>query len=231
VQFQNQSIAALDNRLDKDRVEFVRWGYAAADEQCDRFFVALQVARNKNAYDAAELSALNSFVTPGMGLLKAGATAVGIVGGAFGFATATSLNYAKFMLLTEYNTEIQDLVHSAKNQYKKKVNDDQLVYPEMSLADAYSIIGGYHWYCTLPGIDSLARAALSTGVAATAPVQSNAGAPPSPLAAPARRRAPPRALGLAAPAPPPFRPPGVGTATGGRAARPSVPIPQITVVR
>jgi hypothetical protein len=228
VQFQNQAQTDLTKLFDKERVEFVKWGYAAADEQCDRFFVALQVARNKSAYEAAELSALNTLVTPGMGLLQAGAKAVGIAGGAFGFATATNLNYSKFMLLTEYNTEIQDLVHSAKNKYKQNVDDTHLVEPRMSLADAYSIVGGYNWYCTLPGIDSLARAALSTGAAATALVESKNAERPVPSApSPSARRMP----GLAAPAPRPVAPPEFGATPGAGGARPSVIIPQITVVR
>ncbi|MBV8494868.1 MAG: hypothetical protein JO162_15480 [Alphaproteobacteria bacterium] len=218
-----------------DRTEFVRLGYAYADEQCDQFFIALQIARNKNSYDAAELSALNTFVTPGMGLLHAGAKAVGIVGGLFGFGTASLLNYSKFMLLTEYNAELQDLVHSAMSAYKKQVEDTNLVIPGMSLYDAYAVIAGYAWQCTLPGIDSLARTALSTGAQATAPLQKTpaAGAAAANAAAaavaPAARFAPaPPRLGFApAPPPPPPPPPGFVAPAPGHSVIP----PQITVIR
>jgi len=77
-----------------NRVEFVKLGYAYADQQCDQFFIALQGARNKNSYEAAELAALTAVVTPGMSLLHAGAKAVGIVGGVLGFGTASLLNYS-----------------------------------------------------------------------------------------------------------------------------------------
>jgi len=205
----------LANFANMDRAEFVRLGYAYSDQQCDQFFVALQIARNKNDYEAAELAALNTLVTPGMTLLHAGAKAVGIVGGFFGFGTATLLNYSKFMLLTEYNAELQDLVHSAKRTYKQQVDEHNLVTPGMSIYDAYAVIGGYAWQCTLPGIDSLARSALSTGAAATSPVEKKTTSRVAP-AAPAPSRFRP------APAPPPPPPPAAG--------RGVIP-PQITVIR
>ena len=202
-----------------DRTEFVKLGYAYADEQCDKFFIALQAARNNNSYEAAELAALNAFVTPGMGLLHAGAKAVGIVGGLFGLGTASLLNYSKFVLLTEYNAELQDLVHSAMHAYKQQVDEHHLLAPGMSIYDAYSIIAGYAWQCTLPGIDSLARSALSTGKRTTGPVQKE---PPAAVIAPAPAPrfapAPPPRVGFA-PAPPPPAP-----------SRSVIP-PQITVTR
>jgi len=155
-----------------------------------------------------------------MTLLSAGAKAVGITGGFFGFGTATYLNYGKIMLLTEYNTELQDLVHNAMVTYKEQVNSEKNVNSSMSIYDAYSVIGGYAWLCTLPGIDSLARSALSTGAEATAPVPKKpAGAPAVPAVPP-----PPPRRALVAPAPPPALP-------GPGAVSPSVVVPQITVVR
>jgi hypothetical protein len=202
-----------------DRAEFVKLGYAYVDEQCDQFFIALQIARNKNSYQASELSALNAFVTPGMGLLHAGAKAVGIVGGLFGFGTASLLNYSKFILLTEYNAELQDLVHSAMHAYKKQVDENTLVTPGMSIYDAYAVIAGYAWQCTLPGIDSLARSALSTGAQTTGPVEKK----PAPPFAPALPPPPPPRRGFA-PAPPS---PPLAAPTPGRSVIP----PQITVTR
>ena len=200
-----------------DRADFVRLGYSYSDERCNKFFIELQVARNKNSYDAAELSALASVVTPGMTLLHAGATAVGITGGFFGFGTATALNYGKIMLLTEYNVELQDLVHSAMIKYKDKINKDSILNSSLSLYDAYSIVGGYAWLCTLPGIDSLAHSALVTGTEkmSTGAPAAPAAAPPSPAAARAARSLPPR-LGVAAPP---------------AASSTSVTIPQVRVER
>lgn len=215
--------AELVNNFDRmPRADFVKLGYAYADEQCDRFFVALQLARNNNSYEAAELAALNAVVTPGMGLLHAGAKAVGIVGGLFGFGTASLLNYSKFILLTEYNAELQDLVHSAKDAYKKDVADHTLVTPGMSLYDAYNIIRGNAWYCTLPGIDSLARSALSTGKETTAPVEKKSTADTGGTAAGAPL---PQRFRFGPPPPPPPPPGAAGAATT------AVIPPQITVRR
>jgi hypothetical protein len=161
-----------------DRVSLVKLGYALSDDQCDRFFAALQVARNKNEYNAAQIAALTAFVTPTMTALDAGAKAIGITGGVFGFGTTSALNYSKYVLLTQYNVELQDLVHSAKNKYKQSVDTAKSVSAGMDLSDAYIIIKGYAWLCTLPGIDSLARSALSTGTQATGQVTSGASPPP-----------------------------------------------------
>ena len=199
-----------------NRVEFVKLGYAYADQQCNEFFIALQGARNKNSYEAAELASLTAVVTPGMSLLHAGAKAVGIVGGVLGFGTASLLNYSKYILLTEYNAELQDLVHSAMHAYKQQVDDTNLVTPTMSLYDAYAIIAGYAWQCTLPGIDSLARSAISTGAKTTGPVPKDTASRIAP--APAFR---------GAPAPPPPPPPGAPPPSPNRSVIP----PQITVVR
>ncbi len=110
-------------QLDKmDRGELVKLGYAYADERCDKFFIELQIARNKNSYEAAELAAFSAFAIPGMTLLNAGAKAVGIVGGLFAFGTASYLNYGQIMLLMQYNSELQDLVQSAMLTYKQQMN-------------------------------------------------------------------------------------------------------------
>ncbi len=95
---------------------------AYADERCDKFFIELQIARNKNSYEAAELAAFSAFAIPGMTLLNAGAKAVGIVGGLFAFGTASYLNYGQIMLLMQYNSELQDLVQSAMLTYKQQMN-------------------------------------------------------------------------------------------------------------
>jgi hypothetical protein len=201
VQFNSTELAKLPNLT---RVSLVKLGYALSDDQCDRFFAALQVARNKNEYNAAQIAALTAFVTPTMTALDAGAKAIGITGGVFGFGTTTALNYSKYVLLTQYNTELQDLVHSAKIQYKKTVDANNSVTSTMDLSDAYIIIKGYAWLCTLPGIDSLARSALSTGAQATGaakpgapPTPSSPPPPPPPGQAPAPRLAPAQAGGAA----------------------------------
>jgi hypothetical protein len=57
-----------------------------------------------------------------MTLVHAGLVPTGIVGGAFGAAATTALNYSQFALLTEYDAELQDLVHAAQNNYKSQVD-------------------------------------------------------------------------------------------------------------
>jgi hypothetical protein len=209
--FQNE-VAQL-NKM--DRTELVKLGYAYADERCEKFFIDLQVARNRNAYQASELAAFSAFATPGMTLLHAGAKAVGIVGGLFAFGTATYLNYGQIMLLLQYNAELQDLVGGAMITYKQQLN--RQINSSISLYDAYSIIAGYAWLCTLPGIDSLAHSALSTGAKTTAAVK------------PSTSFSLPSAL---APGPPAAAASGASDALPPRAGgSPSIVIPQIRVVR
>jgi len=141
--------------------DLVNYGYAYVDNQCNVFFIALQKDRNIVAFTGAQLAALGGLAVSIMTLVHAGLVPTGIVGGAFGAAATTALNYSQFALLTEYDAELQDLVHAAQNNYKSQVSNNQ-GSNVLSLPQAYSIIQGYAFLCTLPGIDSLARQALST---------------------------------------------------------------------
>jgi hypothetical protein len=155
--------------------DLVNVGYAAADLQCDTFFAALQEARNRNAFDAAEVAAIAGMVVPGMTLLHAGAKAIGITGGILGLGATTIANYGQYALLLRYDAQLQDLVHDAQTSYKVKIAADQ-GNVQLTSAQAYDIVGGYAWLCTLPGIDSLARKALGTAKTIAAAIP-----PPTPI--------------------------------------------------
>jgi hypothetical protein len=127
-----------------------------------QFFSALQQARNTNAFAGAELAAVIGAATPIMTLAHAGAKAIGITGAALGLAAATIINYGQFALLTQYNAELQDLVSDAQTSYKSKIAIDHPDITHLTSAQAYTIVSGYAWLCTLPGIDSLAHKALAT---------------------------------------------------------------------
>jgi hypothetical protein len=111
VQF-NAELAKLPTT---DRAALVSLGYALSDDQCDQFFIALQIARNKNSYDAAELSALTALVTPSMTALDVGAKAVGITGRGVG------LRHRNFFELCEiyFANRIQHRVAGLGSQRQK----------------------------------------------------------------------------------------------------------------
>lgn len=149
--------------------EFIQLGYAYVDQQCNNFFIALQRARNENDFSAGELATLSGIVVPALTVAKASASAIAATGAVFGFGGATLLNYGQFALLTQYHAELQDLVHSALNNYKQQVGAEIQNLPNaLTYAMANSYVGGYAWQCSLPGIDSLARSALAKS-SATAP--------------------------------------------------------------
>jgi hypothetical protein len=169
----SQKIATLNTISGPDLVNL---GYAISDYQCDSFFSALQAARNRNSFDAAELAAITATVVPAMTALKAGAKAIGITGGVLGLSTATVANYGEYALLLQYNTVLQDLVHDAQASYQAKIARDNPNPNALTVVQAYDIVGGYASLCTLSGIDSLARKALATAKTTTA-----GGAAPTPV--------------------------------------------------
>jgi len=133
-------------------------GFALVDEQCDVFFTALQKERNVTAFSGAELAALGGLAVSTLTLLHAGLVPAGITGGAIGFAATTTLNYGQFALLTQYNAELQDLVHASQQQFKSQLQQNQS--SPLTPPQAYAVVLNYAFLCSLPGIDSLARQAL-----------------------------------------------------------------------
>lgn len=148
--------------------DYVYAGYAYVDNQCQTFFNALESARKDGVFAKESLNSAGALTNQILTLLKESQTSIGIVSGAFAFATAGIDRYNNLYNFAEYSPSLWQHVMTAQNNYKSTDAAPTLI-PIATLSissaatfyQAHQIVQGYARLCSLPQIEYFIHTALT----------------------------------------------------------------------
>jgi hypothetical protein len=138
---------------------YLEAGFGLSDVYCQRYFVVATQSRLKRRFARNAFSSVDTLVGSILSLTAVGATATGIVNGAFGLVDSTFQNVDDSFLVAADLENVRSLVQAAQDAYRAEAVRAQAL--ATSYPAARSVIERYAGICSYTGMRRLVNASVN----------------------------------------------------------------------